>query len=89
MSDRYIIEVNSQPAGVVVRNAEGFRFFAASQRFDRMEGKLYRNAGEAERAARRLDKTRLAAPVVVDSGRSRASSSLADEGVNFRRRLRS
>jgi hypothetical protein len=75
MSDCYIIEVNSQPAGVVVRNAEGFRFFAASQRFDRMEGKLYRNAGEAERAARRLDKTRLAAPVVVDSDRSRASSS--------------
>ena len=54
MSDRYIIEVNSQPAGVVVRNAEGFRFFAASQRFDRMEGKLFRNAGEAERAAQRL-----------------------------------
>jgi hypothetical protein len=54
MSDRYIIEVNSQPAGVVVRNAEGFRFFAASQRFGRMEGKLYRNAGEAERAALRL-----------------------------------
>ena len=56
MSDRYIIEVNSQPAGVVVRNAEGFRFFAASQRFDRMEGKLFRNANEAERAAVRLAK---------------------------------
>jgi hypothetical protein len=54
MSDRYIIEVNSQPAGVVVRNAEGFRFFAASQRFGRMEGKLFRNASEAERAAIRL-----------------------------------
>jgi hypothetical protein len=57
MSDRYIIEVNSQAAGVVVRNAEGFRFFAASHAFDRMEGKLYRNAGEAERAAQRLAKT--------------------------------
>jgi hypothetical protein len=54
MSDRYIIEVNSKAAGVVVRNAEGFRFFAASQRFVRMEGKLFRNAGEAERAAVRL-----------------------------------
>jgi hypothetical protein len=54
MSDCYIIEVNSQPAGVVVRNAEGFRFFAASQRFGRLEGKLFRNAGEAERAALRL-----------------------------------
>jgi hypothetical protein len=54
MSDRYIIEVNSQAAGVIVRNAEGFRFFAASQRFGRMEGKLFRNAIEAERAALRL-----------------------------------
>jgi hypothetical protein len=54
MSDRYIIEVNSKAAGVIVRNAEGFRFFAASQRFVRMEGKLFRNANEAERAAVRL-----------------------------------
>ena len=54
MSDRYIIEVNSQAAGIIVRSAEGFRFFAASQRFSRMEGKLYRNASEAERAAARL-----------------------------------
>jgi hypothetical protein len=54
MSDRYIIEVNSQPAGVVVRNPDGFRFFAASQRFFRMEGKLFRTASEAERAAVRL-----------------------------------
>jgi hypothetical protein len=54
MSECYIIEVNSQPAGVVVRKAEGFRFFAASQRFGRMEGKLFRNASEAERAALRL-----------------------------------
>jgi hypothetical protein len=62
MSDCYIIEVNSQPAGVVVRNSKGFRFFAASHHFDQMEGKLYRNAGEAERAARHLAKTGLAAP---------------------------
>ena len=54
MSDRYIIEVNSQAAGVVVRNPQGFRFFAASQRFVRLEGKLFRNASEAERAAARL-----------------------------------
>jgi hypothetical protein len=54
MSDCYIIEVNSKPAGVVVRNEQGFRFFAASQRFGRMEGKLFRNASEADRAAVRL-----------------------------------
>jgi hypothetical protein len=54
MSDTYIIEVGSQPAGIVVRDPAGYRFFAASHRFDRLEGQLFRNAREAERAARRL-----------------------------------
>ncbi|UZE48863.1 hypothetical protein ONR75_29690 [Rhodopseudomonas sp. P2A-2r] len=51
MSDTYIIEVSSQAAGIVVRNPEGYRFFAASHRFNAMEGQLFRNAREAERAA--------------------------------------
>jgi hypothetical protein len=54
MSDTYIIEVGSRPAGIVVRSREGFRFFAASHPFNRLEGQLFRNAREAERAARRL-----------------------------------
>ena len=54
MSDTYIIEVGSQAAGIVVRNPEGFRFFASSHRFNPMEGQLFRNAREAERAATRL-----------------------------------
>jgi hypothetical protein len=54
MSDTYIIEVASQAAGIVVRNPDGFRFFAATHRFNPMEGQLFRNAREAERAARRL-----------------------------------
>jgi hypothetical protein len=54
MSDSYIIEVGSRPAGIVVRSREGFRFFAASRHFNRLEGQLFRNAREAERAARRL-----------------------------------
>ncbi len=54
MSDRYIIEVGSQQAGIVVRDPEGFRFFAASQPFHSLEGRLFRNAREAERAAARL-----------------------------------
>ncbi len=54
MSDTYIIEVGSSSAGIVVRNPEGFRFFAASHRFNRLEGQVFRNAREAERAARRL-----------------------------------
>ena len=51
MSDTYIIEVHSKAAGIVVRNPGGFRFFAANHRFNALEGQLFRNAREAERAA--------------------------------------
>ena len=54
MSDTYIIEVASQAAGIVVRDHGGYRFFAASHRFYSLEGQLFGNAREAERAARRL-----------------------------------
>jgi hypothetical protein len=57
MPQTYIIEVASQAAGIVVRNPEGFVFFAASHRFDRLDGQLFRTAREAERAATRLAKT--------------------------------
>jgi hypothetical protein len=54
MSDTYIIEVSSQAAGIVVRDRGGFRFFAATQRFNALEGQVFRSAREAERAAKRL-----------------------------------
>ena len=54
MSDTYIIEVSSQAAGIVVRNPDGYRFFAATHRFNALEGQLFRNAREAERTAVRL-----------------------------------
>jgi hypothetical protein len=54
MSDRYIIEVGSQQAGIVVRDPEGFRFFAASQIFFQLEGRVFRTVRDAERAAARL-----------------------------------
>jgi len=54
MSETYIIEVASQAAGIVVRTPEGYRFFTASNRFMPLEGQLFRNAREAERAAARL-----------------------------------
>jgi hypothetical protein len=56
MSDNFIIEISSQATGIVVRNAEGYRFFAASHRFHAMEGQLFRSANEAERAALRIAK---------------------------------
>jgi hypothetical protein len=54
MTESYIIEVGSTAAGIVMRVAGGYRFFAASQRFHRLEGRLFRNARAAEREARRL-----------------------------------
>lgn len=54
MSDTYIIEVSSEPAGIVVRDKAGFRFFAANHRFNPLEGRLFRSAREAERVAREL-----------------------------------
>jgi hypothetical protein len=54
MSDTYIIEVSSQAAGIVVRGPDGYRFFAATHRFNSLEGRLFRNAREAERAALQL-----------------------------------
>ncbi|MCO5130745.1 MAG: hypothetical protein M9932_09260 [Xanthobacteraceae bacterium] len=54
MSDSYIIEVSSEPAGIVVRDKAGFRFFAAAPRFFRLEGQLFRSARDAERAAARF-----------------------------------
>jgi hypothetical protein len=54
MSDAYIIEVGSQAAGIVVRTEDGYRFFAATHRFNALEGQLFRNPGLAERAAIRL-----------------------------------
>jgi hypothetical protein len=51
MSDTFIIEISSQPAGIVVRCRHGFQFFAASHRFNRLEGQVFRSAREAERAA--------------------------------------
>ena len=54
MSDSYIIEVSSQAAGIVVRDPGGYRFFAATHRFNRLEGQLFRTVREAQRAATRL-----------------------------------
>ena len=38
MPDSYIIEVNSETAGIVVRGQGGYCFFASSHQFNRLEG---------------------------------------------------
>jgi hypothetical protein len=61
MSDSYIIEVSSQAAGIVVRDTSGYRFFAAAQPFYRLDGRLFRNVADAQRAAMQLASSELAA----------------------------
>jgi hypothetical protein len=54
MSDSYIIEVSSKAVGIVVREASGYRFFAALQPFFRLDGRLFRRVADAQRAAMQL-----------------------------------
>jgi hypothetical protein len=61
MSDSYIIEVSSQAAGIVVRDRLGYRFFAAAQPYFRLDGRLFRSARDAERAAMQLANSDLTA----------------------------
>jgi hypothetical protein len=56
MFDNYIIEI--QPAagvtisaGVIVRETQGFRFFAATHAFDRLEGQIFATPRAAQKAA--------------------------------------
>jgi hypothetical protein len=59
MSDNYIIEIRPKvagitvQAGIVVRDGRGFRFFAATHAFNPLEGHLFKNPREAEKAALR------------------------------------
>ena len=58
MSDNYVIEIRPKSvgitvqAGVIVRDSNGFRFFAATHAFNSLEGKLFKSPKAAERAAR-------------------------------------
>ncbi|QOZ12526.1 hypothetical protein [Bradyrhizobium sp. CCBAU 51765] len=51
-SNAYIIEIHDRAAGIITRDERGFRFFSSERLFDRLEGRQFRSAGDAERAAR-------------------------------------
>ncbi|MBO4227794.1 hypothetical protein [Bradyrhizobium neotropicale] len=54
MSNAYFIEVESHTAGIVARDERGYRFFSSDRIFDSLEGREFRSARAAERAARAL-----------------------------------
>jgi hypothetical protein len=53
MYDTYIIKTRKGPAGIVVRNGRGFRYFAATRDFTHLEDHLFGSSKDAEAAARR------------------------------------
>jgi hypothetical protein len=59
MSDNYVIEIRPKAAGItvqagiIVRDGRGFRFFAATHAFNPLDGHLFKNPREAEKAALR------------------------------------
>jgi hypothetical protein len=54
MSNAYVIEVGSHTAGIVAKDEHGYRFFSSDRIFDGLEGREFRSARDAERAARAL-----------------------------------
>jgi len=54
MSNAYFIEVGSHTAGIVTKDERSYRFFSSDRIFDSLEGREFRSARDAERAARAL-----------------------------------
>ncbi|WP_334174982.1 hypothetical protein [Pseudoxanthobacter sp.] len=52
--DTYLIEIEDDPAGILIRAPGGFAFHAVSSAFSALEGATFPDAYAAERAARRL-----------------------------------
>ena len=54
MPNAYTIGIRNRTAGIVAGDGRGFRFFASERAFDLLEGRRFRSARHAERAARAL-----------------------------------
>ena len=53
-SNAYIIEIHDRTAGIITGDERGFRFFSSERAFDSLDGREFRSARHAERAARLL-----------------------------------
>jgi hypothetical protein len=51
---RYVIELEGEPAGIVVGERAGFRFYAVQSHFACLEQRVFRSPGQAEHACREL-----------------------------------
>lgn len=54
MFDNYIIEIDDQAAGILIRSGASFAFHALEGTFATLEGRTFPDAVAAERAARKI-----------------------------------
>jgi hypothetical protein len=77
MFSHYVIEAGDQQAGLVILERGGFRFYAATPTFAALEGRLFRSALDATRAAETFRRPR---PVQARASRRRPCPELASDG---------
>jgi len=53
VTQRFAVEFDRRTVGVAVRVPGGFMFYASDQRFDAMDGRLFRRARAIERELKR------------------------------------
>jgi hypothetical protein len=88
MSKAFIIEVESRTAGIVTKDERGYRFFSAERVFESMDGRQFRSARHAERAARALLQERIRAnPLFVSAFWSRSRRRLQRSGAVLTRNV--
>lgn len=71
MSEALVIEIDDVTAGIIVGRRGDYRFFSSHPAFDRLDGKSYRNAESATRAAQERQ-------AAIRRGTSRSASSDID-----------
>ncbi|MDR3376684.1 MAG: hypothetical protein P4L98_23440 [Ancalomicrobiaceae bacterium] len=54
MSNGYLLEIDDRDAGLLIREGKSYAFVAVSGAFQALNGKMFANVSDAERAARRL-----------------------------------
>ncbi len=67
---RYVIELGGEPAGLVVAERSGFRFYAAASTFVDFDMRVFRSPGHAETACRDLIARQSLAPANAGIGQS-------------------
>ena len=56
ISQRFAVEFDRRAVGIAVRVPGGFIFYASDQRFDAMDGRMFRRARAIERQLKRVAK---------------------------------